>query len=101
MAHHVASRDILNQKCIKPYSKWQNYHRFLNSFIIDAVNEGLMTKNPYKWVQIEKDKSRTGIGKYLSPEEFVKVRNLKPTTESLERVRDLFVFHKRLRFSAL
>ena len=82
----------LASKGFKPYSKWQNYHRFLNSFIIDAVNEGLMTKNPYKWVQIEKDKSRTGIGKYLSPEEFVKVRNLKPTTESLERVRDLFVF---------
>jgi site-specific recombinase XerD len=88
----IAFDKYLASKGFKPYSKWQNYHRFLNSFIIDAVNEGLMTKNPYKWVQIEKDKSRTGIGKYLSPEEFVKVRNLKPTTESLERVRDLFVF---------
>lgn len=88
----IAFDKYLASKGFKPYSKWQNYHRFLNSFIIDAVHEGLMTKNPYKWVQIEKDKSRTGIGKYLSPEEFVKVRNLKPTTESLERVRDLFVF---------
>lgn len=88
----IAFDKYLAGKGFKPYSKWQNYHRFLNSFIIDAVNEGLMTKNPYKWVQIEKDKSRTGIGKYLSPEEFIKVRDLKPTTESLERVRDLFVF---------
>lgn len=88
----IAFDKYLASKGFKPYSKWQNYHRFLNSFIIDAVNEGLMTKNPYKWVQIEKDKSRTGIGKYLSTEEFVKVRNLKPTTGSLERVRDLFVF---------
>lgn len=51
-----------------------------------------MTKNPYKWVQIEKEKSRTGIGKYLSPEEFEKIRSMRMSTESLERVRDLFVF---------
>ncbi len=82
----------LAAKGFKPYSKWQNYHRFLNSFILDAVNEGLMTKNPYKWVQIEKEKSRTGIGKYLSPEEFEKIRSMRMSTESLERVRDLFVF---------
>lgn len=88
----IAFDEYLASKGFKPYSKWQNYHRFLNSFILDAVSEGLLRKNPYKSVQIEKDKSRTGIGKYLSPEEFVKVRELTLTTESLERVRDLFVF---------
>ena len=88
----IAFDEYLAAKGFKPYSKWQNYHRFLNSFILDAVSEGLLRKNPYKSVQIEKDKSRTGIGKYLSPEEFVKVRELSLTTESLERVRDLFVF---------
>ena len=88
----IAFDEYLASKGFKPYSKWQNYHRFLNSFILDAVSEGLLRKNPYKSVQIEKDKSRTGIGKYLSPEEFVKVRELSLTTESLERVRDLFVF---------
>ena len=88
----IAFDEYLAAKGFKPYSKWQNYHRFLNSFILDAVSEGLLRKNPYKSVQIEKDKSRTGIGKYLSPEEFVKVRELKLSTESLERVRDLFVF---------
>lgn len=88
----IAFDEYLASKGFKPYSKWQNYHRFLNSFILDAVSEGLLRKNPYKSVQIKKDKSRTGIGKYLSPEEFVKVRELKLTTDSLERVRDLFVF---------
>jgi site-specific recombinase XerD len=88
----IAFDGYLAAKGFKPYSKWQNYHRFLNSFIIDAVNEGLLTKNPYKWVQIEKDKSRTGIGKYLTPEEFEKIRSVRMTTDSLERVRDLFVF---------
>ena len=27
---------------MKAYSKWNNYHRFLNSFIIDAINEGYL-----------------------------------------------------------
>jgi len=88
----IAFDNYLAKKGFKPYSKWQNYHRFLNSFIIDAINEGYLHKNPYKWVQIEKEKSRTGIGKYLSLDEFTKIRNLKLSTESLERVRDLFVF---------
>ena len=88
----IAFDKYLAAKGLKSYSKWQNYHRFLNSFILDAVNEGLMTKNPYKWVQVEKEKSRTGIGKYLSPDEFAKVRNIELPTDSLERVRDLFVF---------
>lgn len=88
----IAFDNYLAKKGFKPYSKWQNYHRFLNSFIIDAINEGYLHKNPYKWVQIEKEKSRTGIGKHLSLDEFTKIRNLKLSTESLERVRDLFVF---------
>lgn len=82
----------LASKGFKPYSKWQNYHRFLNSFIIDAVSEGLLNKNPYKSIQIEKEKSKTGIGKYLTPEEFAKIRVVSLSTESLNHVRDLFVF---------
>ena len=41
---------------MKPYSKWNNYHRFLNSFIMDAIDEGYIRRNPYRWVNIEKDK---------------------------------------------
>ena len=61
---------------MKPYSKWNNYHRFLNSFILDAIDEGYIKRNPYKWVRIEKEKSKGGIGKYLSPQEFAKVRDM-------------------------
>ena len=32
--------DYLVKKKLKPYSKWNNYHRFLNSFILDAISEG-------------------------------------------------------------
>ena len=77
---------------MKPYSKWNNYHRFLNSFILDAIAEGRLSRNPYKQVHIEKEKSNGGIGKYLTMEEFTLLRDCELPTECLQRVRDLFVF---------
>lgn len=77
---------------MKPYSRWNNYHRFLNSFIIDAISEGYLRRNPYRWVQINKEKSNGGIGKYLTPDEFSKIRNANLATDSLKKVRDVFVF---------
>lgn len=82
----------LTDRGLKPYSKWNNYHRFLNSFILDALSEGYLRRNPYKWVRIEKDKSSHGLGKHLTPEEFKRVMNVDLATESLEKVRDVFVF---------
>ena len=90
----TASNIILLDKCLasmKENSKWYNYHRFLNSFIIDAINEGLMTKNPYMDVNIRKGDSE-GIDKYLTLEEFERLKNVELPTDSLRRVRDVFVF---------
>jgi len=82
----------LRRKGLKPYSKWNNYHRFLNSFILDAVNDGIIRKNPYKHVHIEKDKSSGGIGKYLTLDEFRRMEALEPATNYLQHALDLFVF---------
>lgn len=76
---------------MKPYSKWNNYHRFLNSFIMDAIDEGLMKKNPYKWINIDKENDNE-TSRYLTPAEFKRIQNAKLPTESLEKVRDVFVF---------
>lgn len=76
---------------MKPYSKWNNYHRFMNSFILDAMDEGLVRRNPYRWLHIDKQKE-TGLHKYLTPDEMKMVEQAEMPTESLERVRDLFVF---------
>ena len=76
---------------MRNYSKWNNYHRFLNSFILDAIDEGYLQRNPYKWVHIKKDKT-SGLHKYLTPEEFACIEHAAMPTKSLERVRDLFVF---------
>lgn len=76
---------------MRNYSKWNNYHRFLNSFILDAIDEGYLQRNPYKWVHIKKDKT-SGLHKYLTPDEFACIEHAAMPTKSLERVRDLFVF---------
>ena len=82
----------LTAKGMKAYSRWNNYHRFLNSFILDAVSERLLRRNPYKWVNINKEKSSSGLGKHLTPEEFQRVKNVELVTESMQKVRDVFVF---------
>lgn len=91
-ANIIKMDKVLAARNLKPYSIWNNYHRFLNSFIIDAIDEGIIRRNPYKHVRIEKDKSSGGLGKYLTPEEFRTIEQLHVPTKSLERVRDLFVF---------
>lgn len=88
----LAMDEALKQKGLRNYSKWNNYHRFLNSFIIDAMADGLIRKNPYRHIHIEKDKSSGGIGKYLTPDEFRRIEKVRLQTECLQRVRDLFVF---------
>ena len=91
--HNIILYDkYLKKQGMKDYSKWTNYHRFLNSFIIDAIDAGLLKKNPYKWVNIAKGGNNDSLSKCLTPEEFHKLKAASMPTECLERVRDLFVF---------
>lgn len=84
--------EALKKKGMCNYSKWNNYHRFLNSFILDAISEGYLRRNPYKWVHIVKDKVSHGLHKYLTKDELRAIETVRMGTESLDRVRDLFVF---------
>ena len=91
--HGVLAMDAaLKEKGMTDYSKWNNYHRFLNSFILDAIDAGLIRRNPYKWLHIPRDKESHGLHKYLTRDELHRVERAQMGTESLERVRDLFVF---------
>ena len=87
----IAMDEELKATGMKDYSKWINYHRFMNSFINDAINDGLIRRNPYRWLHINKEQD-CGIQKYLTPEELEALATANMPTESLERVRDLFVF---------
>jgi site-specific recombinase XerD len=88
----ISYDEYLTKKGLKVYSKWNNYHRFLNTFILDAISENLLPTNPYKWVNIQKDKGYKGLSKCLSPSEFDKLQRVQVYTKSLERVKDLFIF---------
>lgn len=101
---HIISYDkhLLN-KGMTMYSKWNNYHRFLSGFIQDAIEEGLLARNPYNWVNIPKDKQNRSLDKCLTPYEFRKIKTSKMPTLCLDRVRDIFVFqtYTCLRYSDL
>lgn len=83
---------LIKVKHLKNNSKWNGYHRFINSFIIDAIDAGLLKRNPYKWLHIPTDKEGKGLHKFLTLEEMHKFETTDMHSESLNRVRDLFIF---------
>jgi integrase len=99
----IAFDTFLKKRNVTNYTKWHNYHEFLNSFIIEAVDAGYINRNPYKWVRINRGECSSGLDKCLTPEEFKRLVEAKMPTESLTRVRDLFVFqtYTCLRYSDL
>lgn len=99
----IAYDKYLIGKGLKPYSKWNNYHRFVDSFIIDAIDEGHLKRNPYKWLNIPKTQESLGLERCLTPDEFNKLKTAPMPTKSLEKVRDVFVFqtYTCLRYSDL
>lgn len=88
----LAMDAALKDKNMKDNSKWNNYHRFLNSFILDAVDAGLLKHNPYKWLHINKEKNVHSLQKFLTLEEMRRFETTDMKSECLNRVRDLFVF---------
>ena len=98
----IAYDQYLSSLKLKRSSIWNNYHRFLNSFILDAISEGYIHRNPYKWTNIEKRRIDS-LDKCLTPVEFQSIKNCKLPTESLSRVRDIFIFqtYTCLRYSDL
>lgn len=83
---------LKKQNDMKAKSRWNNYHRFLNSFIIDAQKEHLVQRNPYDSVKIDRGNDHDGIEKYLSPAEFAKLKQAVMSCKRLEKVQDLFIF---------
>ena len=82
---HLAAKSMTSN------SRWSNYHKFLNSIINDAIKEGFLFRNPYKWLSIERDHSN-GVCKHLSPAEFRKLKCTPMPTETLSKARDVFIF---------
>lgn len=84
--------ELLDAKGMKACSKWYNYHRFLNGYIMDAINEGKFQRNPYKWLNIDRDKSSRALNNYLTAEELERIKGVDGLSDHASRARDLFIF---------
>lgn len=87
----IAFERFLISRGLKASSRWHLYHRFLNSFILDAINEGIISHNPYKYVRLNHGDESEGLNKCLTPEEFGRLRTVELPTEALRQQRDVFV----------
>ena len=82
--------EALSDRGLKECSRW-NYHKLLKCFITQAMDDGLVKRNPYSRLNIKKGEE-DGLRRYLTPQEFHRFESCIIPTESLRKVRDLFVF---------
>lgn len=66
------------------------YHKNNKVYIHDAMNHGLLKEYPYAGFKIKRGKHKTR--RYLYQEELDKIRQADIPLETIDRVRDLFVF---------
>lgn len=89
----IRMEKLLVKQGLKPSTRWCNYHRLMNSFILDAMADGYIKRNPYKWTNIKRArKDEATLEKHLTAKELNNLMTADMPTDSLERVRDLFVF---------
>ena len=81
---------VLERKGLKVQTRW-NYHKLVQTFILQAKDDGLIKLNPYTRLNIKRG-NESGLTRYLTPAEFHRFESCIIPTESLQRVRDLFVF---------
>lgn len=80
----------LERRGLKVCSRW-NYHKLVKTFILQAMQDGLIHKNPYANLKIKRG-NESGLTRYLTPEEFHRLEVCEIPIKRLERVRDVFVF---------
>lgn len=80
----------LEKKGLKECSRW-NYHKILKTFILKAIDDGLLKRNPYSHLDIKRG-DEDGIVRFLSPAEFHRFESCRIPIKRYERIRDLFVF---------
>lgn len=67
-------------------------HKRMKIFIGDAVVDGLLKENPYQSRRIRIDRGETRIDRYLTTEEFERIKTAKMPTGAIAEARDMFVF---------
>lgn len=82
--------DELEGRGLKECTRW-NYHKLIKTFILQAVEDGLVKRNPYSRLDIKRG-NEDGLTRYLTPAEFHRFESCIIPDDCLRRVRDLFVF---------
>lgn len=67
-----------------------SYHKFMKTYVHDAMSSGLIEKDPYIGVKIDIGKSVWG--RFLTVDEVEAIEKAEMPTESMKRVKDLFLF---------
>ena len=80
----------LERRGLKECSRW-NYHKLVKTFVLQALEDGLIKRNPYSRLDIRRG-NEDGLTRFLTPAEFHRFESCILPSESLRKVRDLFVF---------
>lgn len=69
-----------------------DYHKYLKLFINDAMIDGLIEKNPYKFLPFHIGKGEKQYVDCCTEEQFDEIKKLDLSTPHLQATRDLFLF---------
>lgn len=69
-----------------------DYHKYLKLFINDAMIDGLIEQNPYKFLPFHIGKGEKQYVDCVTEEQFAAIRKLKLSTPHILHARDLFLF---------
>lgn len=78
------------RKTIKSQPTLYKRHSALHRYILDAINRGKCSFDPYRLFKLSKGKSKEPV--FLEENEIESILNFKTNNEKLEHTRDLFVF---------
>jgi site-specific recombinase XerD len=87
---NIKAFDAYLRKFIDSQPTLYKRHSALRRYILDAINLGICKYDPYRMFVVSKGKSKDPV--FLDEMEIKKIIDYKPTTERMERVKDLFVF---------
>lgn len=69
-----------------------DYHKYLKLFINDAMIDGLIEQNPYKFLPFHISKGEKQYVDCVTEEQFAAIKKLKLSTPHILHARDLFLF---------
>ena len=87
-ANIIAFDDFIKKRNVKQTTVF-SYHKELKAYINEAIRRELIDRNPYDSIKIKRGESEDG--RFLSLEEINAIKDAMLPTESLNRVRDLFL----------